>query len=221
MNPAKVYAVEISGACNLEAHCTWCPMNQRPRYRPRGLMSPAIIARSLYWVDQLGKVDALALHLFGEPLLHPQFHLVAYQFARLLPVTMSTNAVLLDEAWADKLAIVPWAWISLSPWKPEAVERAGRLLTERGIKWVSPPGVTHDFAGQAKTGPKEQLFPSCPFLEERKVVIRWDGTIAACCVSDRAEDALGHVKQEPAEVLVRGYSICATCHHGPVVQSTP
>lgn len=212
--PAKVYAVEISGVCNLESTCTWCPMNQRPRMRKRGLMTPDTAARALQWVERLGKVDALALHLFGEPLLHPQFDIIAMAFAKLSPVTMSTNAVLLDERWADKLARIPWAWISLSPWKREAVERAKTLLTERGIRWAEPPGVTHDFAGQATTGPKEQLFASCPFLEERKVSIRWDGSIASCCITDRAEDVIGHISQEPEEIHVRGYSICESCHHG-------
>lgn len=208
----KVYAVEVSGACNLEGTCTWCPMNQRPRLRKRGLMSEDTVTRSLNWVKTLDKVDALALHAFGEPLLHPEFDVIAARFAELVPITMSTNAVLLDEKWADRLAKIEWAWISLSPWDVKAADRARRLLMERNVTLMFPRGVTHNFAGTAQ-GPKYKM-GKCPFLEEEKIVIRWDGTIVTCCITDREEDSIGDVSMEPGSVKTRPYSLCETCHHG-------
>lgn len=210
----KVFAVEVSGVCNLEAYCVYCPMHSRPRYRSRGLMTEKTVLRSLDWVKKLGTVDALALHNFGEPLLHPLFDLIALEFARLVPVTMSTNAVLLDKTWADRLEKVPWAWISVSPWKKEDAERGQKLLEERGIKVMNPPGVTHDWAGQAKEGPKRKLFAGCHFLNEGKAVIRWNGDITTCCITDRDEDRLGNIEESsPDEITLKGYSLCETCHH--------
>ena len=208
----KVFAVEVSGACNLEATCSWCPMHQRPRSRKRGLMSDATVTRALHWVERLEKCDALALHNFGEPLLHPKFDEIALAFSRLTPITVSTNAVLLDERWADRLSRIPWAWISISPWSPEHLVKAVALLKARGIDYMLPPGVTHNFAGQA-IGPTKKLFKGCANLNEGKAVIRWDGSLASCCISDREEDSLGNVAQEPNDVRMRSYSLCATCHH--------
>lgn len=205
-----VYAVEVSGACNLSKHCTWCAMNRS--HRPRGFMSDETVERALHWVSKLNKKpDALALHGFGEPLLHPKFDEIAAKFAELMPITMSTNCTYLDEEWADRLAKVKWAWISLSPWQPENVARAKKLLEERGIYLGYPPGVTHDFAGQA-TGATGAPSGFCEFLRNGACVIRWNGDIATCCISDRAEDKIGHVTQEPEDVTMRAYSICDTCH---------
>jgi len=207
--------VEISGACNLERTCTWCPMNQRPRFRPRGLMDATTIERSLHWVAKLGVApdDVLALHVFGEPLLHPKFHVIAARFAKWAPVTVSTNGVLLTEEWAERLAKVGFKWISVSPWDPKAQELAIERLHAVGVSTMSPPGATHNWAGQSKDGDKDlALVGGCPFLAESKAVIRWDGHLVSCCITDRYEDSIGHVKDEPGSVAMRGYSLCATCH---------
>ena len=106
--PVKsLYAVEVAGACNLDHFCSWCPMISRPRSRKRGLMrKEETVVRSLHWVEKLEKIDALALHVFGEPLLHPKFDEIAARFAALTPITMSTNGLLLDDNMADRLAKV-------------------------------------------------------------------------------------------------------------------
>lgn len=187
-------------------------MNARPRNRQRGLMDDTTLRRSLHWTEKLLKPDALALHVFGEPLLHPLFDLCAKEFAKLCPITMSTNGVTLDEKWADRLAEIPWSWISVSTWKEEKAEKAARLLIERGIKVEFPGKITHNWAGQSK-GPAEKLFKECPFLRDETAIVRWNGDITTCCITDRPEDVIGHVDKEPSEVSVRGYSLCDTCHH--------
>lgn len=211
----SVYAVEIAGACNLEAQCPQCPMHTRPRYRKRGLMSDDTVARSLYYVERLRENhETLHLHVFGEPLLHPKFDEHAAKFAKLMPISVSTNGVLLDEKWADRLAKIPWAWITVSPWDGEAMIRAGRLLEERKIPTRYQTQVSHNWAGQSKDGPAgKKLFSGCPFLARRKCVIRWDGSLATCCISDREEDTIGHISAEPETIEVRSYSLCDTCHH--------
>lgn len=210
----KIYGVEIAGACNLESTCSWCPMHNRPRSRKRGLMDDKVLERALHWVKTLGSTDALALHNFGEPLLHPKFDTIALEFSKLAPITMSTNGVLLDDQWANRLAKVPWAWITISPWDKPAMFRAGELLKARGVKFeYQSYGVTHNFAGQAIAGPTKKIFKGCDFLRDRSAVIRWNGDLASCCISDREEDKLGTVFEEPESGRMHRYSICETCHH--------
>jgi hypothetical protein len=172
-----------------------------------------VVLKSLEWVKLLGITDVLALHLFGEPLLHPKFDEIALRFSELVPITMSTNAVLLDEAWADRLARIAWKWISLSPWDEKSRERASLYFEQRKIHYMYPGAPSHDWAGQAK-GPNElSSVNGCPFLRESKAVIRWNGDMASCCITDREEDVIGTVWDNPKTVLMRGYSLCQNCHH--------
>lgn len=210
----SVYAVEIAGACNLDTFCTWCPMTNRPRNRARGLMNDDVFKRSLHWVNKLQKIDALALHAFGEPLLHPKLEEYALEFSKLMPITMSTNGILIDEERADKLAKVPWAWITISEWNKFKAQNAAKLLHYRGIKVKIPNGVQHNFASQAQDGPKFESEPirDCPFLKLGRAVIRWDGDIASCCISDSHHGMIGNVMQEPEELSLTTYDICTNCH---------
>lgn len=211
ISPIKtVYAIEVSGVCNLTKKCVWCPMHTVKRNR--GMMSAEVVKRTLHWVEKLDKMPDLALHNFGEPLLHPEFDVIALEFSKLTKVNFSTNATYLDEKWADRLAKVPFEWISLSPWDMPSVYRAEKLLVARGVQVKLPPGITHNFAGQAK-GPNNAIYNKCPFIVNGRAVVRWNGDVADCCISDRDEDKIGTVFQEPEDVKMRWYSICDTCHH--------
>lgn len=213
MTPKSVYAIEVSGVCNLESHCSWCPMYSKPRNRARGLMGLETVTKCMDWIDKIGSSSPLALHNFGEPLIHPEFDSIALNFSRVAPITVSTNAVLLDERWADRLAKIKWEWISISTWKRDAVDRAVRLLNERDIPFKVPPGVTHNWAGQSE-GPSTKLFKGCHFLDEGKATIRWNGDVTTCCITDRVEDVKGTVMQAPSEVVLdENVGLCKGCHH--------
>lgn len=210
----KIYAVEIAGACNLERVCTWCPMHTKPRNRPRGIMKEETFRQALKWVER-NPIESLALHVFGEPLMHPKFDEYAAEFAKLTKVNVSTNGVLLDERWADRLAKIPWDHISVSPWDAKAKDRAVTLLMDRGIKVCLPQGASHDWAGQAQTGPDSlTLSIGCPFLIEHKAVIWWNGKLASCCITDREQDYLGDIFEDFDKPQMRSYDICVNCHHG-------
>ena len=175
-------------------------------------MSDDTFKKALHWVQKTQKKEFLALHNFGEPLIHPKFEEMAHEFSKCNHITMSTNGMLVDEARADKLVKVRWAWISISPWKPEDAARAKKLLNERGIATTEPPGVTHNWAGQSD-GPKKVLFKGCHFLDEGKAVIRWNGDVTTCCITDKPEDVIGNIDSEPEDVTIKGYSLCTSCHH--------
>lgn len=210
-----IYALEISGACNLESHCTWCTMSKRPRYRKRGLMTRETFERAKIWIKALPPKNVLACHVFGEPLLHPDFDVYASELEKICPITFSTNATYLNESWADRIAKINWEWVSISNWDPPAKERAAGLLIQRGVRIQYPPNEpTHDWAGQSPTGPHGQkLFRGCEFLNTGAAVIRWSGDLASCCVADSAESSIGHIDQDLGTVFVREYEMCKGCHH--------
>jgi len=208
-----VYAVEVSGVCNLESTCTWCPMHNRPRSRKRGLMTDETVEHALRWVKASPPGDVLFLHVFGEPFLHPKFLPIAQRFSEVCPISVSSNGVLITERLADEIAKIPWAWVTLSPWDIAAKVRATRLLHARGVFVKLAPPPAHDWAGQSETGKSRIQINGCQYLNDDQCVIRWDGSLATCCISDRMGDEIGHVSQDPREVSNRSYDLCATCHH--------
>jgi radical SAM protein with 4Fe4S-binding SPASM domain len=86
----KKIFVEITNCCNLT--CSFCHQSQRP---PE-FITPAAFEETLLKID--GWSDHLALHLLGEPLLHPQLaQLLTLCHQQRLQVNLTTNATLLAQ----------------------------------------------------------------------------------------------------------------------------
>jgi radical SAM protein with 4Fe4S-binding SPASM domain len=121
------FIIETTSRCNLA--CRMCPRCDMRRVAQD--MDPALF-RSL--IDQIAPRDAgahvrfIALHWFGEPLLHPQFIEMSHYAGERLPnllryggecnavrgLTVSTNATLLDEQAARALLASPLTWLAVS-----------------------------------------------------------------------------------------------------------
>lgn len=121
------FVIETTSRCNL--NCRMCP--RRDMRRPGRDMAPELFHRL---IDQMKPWDAgahirfLALHLFGEPLLHPQLiefiqyagdslpNLLTYGRERnaMRGLALSTNATLLDEKAARGLLNSPLTWLGVS-----------------------------------------------------------------------------------------------------------
>jgi len=119
--------IETTSRCNLR-----CPMCPRSRRAGPGQDMSWELCRSL--IDQIAEADArdlvdlVALHGFGEPLLHPRLlEFIEYAGQRLPNVVrrgalrdsmkglnLSTNAVLLDEQMALGLLDSRLTWLALS-----------------------------------------------------------------------------------------------------------
>ena len=88
MKKFKKIFVEITNCCNLA--CSFCHQSQRP---PE-FITPAAFGATLQQLD--GLTNHLALHLLGEPLLHPQLaQLLAICYQQRLQVNLTTNATLI------------------------------------------------------------------------------------------------------------------------------
>lgn len=210
MRIKTIYALEISGLCNMV--CDYCPY--RLHQRKRGLMSWETLERIFYWVDKgLRWNRPLHLHLFGDPLLHPQFA----EMARVIwqryktPLSFSTNGKALTPAMADKLAIVPWKYITLSPHDKEAAEKAMYSLGSRGVKLQWHGGPDHNWAGQVEH--EIQWRWQCEFAMYGKMVVRWNGDIAMCCITDGPQGVIGSIWDD--DLLSKenvSFELCEQCH---------
>jgi sulfatase maturation enzyme AslB (radical SAM superfamily) len=91
--------LELTNRCNLR--CTFCPTGNGRMTRPRGLMDPGIFRRALAGARPL---EYVLLFQWGEPLLHPQFAVLARR-ARVAGARtfLTTNGTLLDDRRVDLL----------------------------------------------------------------------------------------------------------------------
>ncbi len=105
-------AIEPASACNLE-----CPMCPTPtKSRKNGIMSVTLFRRTVDEIAEHG-VDRLFLHLWGEPLVHPQIaDLIAYaaRSPSIGETVMSTNATFLGPDKTDGILRSGLTWLVFS-----------------------------------------------------------------------------------------------------------
>lgn len=107
MKKFKKIFVEITNCCNLT--CSFCQRSQRPP----AFITPAAFAETLEKID--GWTDYLALHLLGEPLLHPDLPALLESCQEHgLRVNLTTNATLLAQNRVTLLASPALRQINLS-----------------------------------------------------------------------------------------------------------
>ena len=137
--------IETTSRCNL--NCLMCPRQQmrRPALDMSEALFHSVVDQAAEY-DRQNLLDLVALHGFGEPLMHPQFlDFVEYAGARLPRVrergplrealqglNVSSNALLLDEAKARALLASKLTWLAVSvdgctAGTYEAMRRGGRF----------------------------------------------------------------------------------------------
>lgn len=205
-----LYAIEISGVCDLG--CSYCPYHKQQR--DRGLMDWPTLEKTMSWVAA-GLLQAnrpLHLHLFGEPLLHPEFESMAKYVKRTWPhISFSTNGVKLDAGRAKKIAEVGVSWVTVSPHDKRAAMKAAFLLRGQKVKVTLHDGPDHGWGGQVDHPVKWN--GGCEYAAHNKIVVRWNGDVAVCCIDDGPEAVIGTVWD--ADLLDKEHkviSLCSTCH---------
>ncbi len=102
----KIY-IEITNRCNLS--CSFCHRSGRAK----SFMRPEDFRSILRRIE--GHTDHLALHVLGEPLLHPELDaLLALCLEHGLKVNLTTNGALLPQRQALLLASPPLRQINIS-----------------------------------------------------------------------------------------------------------
>lgn len=97
--PNRLY-VESTNQCNLK--CIMCPNGLGLMERPKGFMDIDLF-KSI--IDEMSPhVEASTVHIWGEPLLHPQIlGMIDYAASHGIEPEMSTNATLLDKTMAKEI----------------------------------------------------------------------------------------------------------------------
>jgi len=205
-----LYAIEVSGVCNLR--CSYCPYHKGQR--ERGLMTWETLKKTMSLVEA-GHLEAsrpLHLHLFGEPMLHPEFEEMAKHVKRIWPhISFSTNGVKIDDARAKKIADVGFSWVTVSPHEKQTALKAAFLLRAQNVKVVLHGGPDHNWGGQVENPVKWK--GNCEFSQFNKIVVRWNGDAAVCCIDDGPSAVIGTVwDADLLEKEHRAIPLCGTCH---------
>jgi len=206
----KFYAIEVSGVCNMA--CSYCPY--RLQQRKRGLMDMETVERVCKLIEtrEVGASVPLFLHLFGEPMLHPKFMEIAEKFKAVWPwISFSTNGTGMNYRTAHELKEIGFQWITVSPHDPERAWKAFYILKAAGNNVRMHGGPDHNWAGQVDHLVKWKA--PCEFEAENKVVVRWNGDIAVCCITDSGEGVIGSIwDQDLREKELPEIELCKTCH---------
>ncbi|MEW5766873.1 MAG: radical SAM protein [bacterium] len=122
--PNRLY-LESTNQCNLK--CIMCPNGLGLMERKKGLMDFGLF-KSI--IDEMAPhVEATTVHIWGEPLLHPQMpEMIDYAASCGVQVEMSTNAVLLNETMTKALLKTGLAviYLCLDGAKKETYEKIRR-----------------------------------------------------------------------------------------------
>jgi len=206
----EIYAIEISGVCN--SSCSYCPYSKQQR--ERGFMDWKTLERVLSLIKS-GQVYAsrpLHLHLFGEPLLHGAFVDKAATIKEVCSyISFSTNGIGLTTDLAEKLGKIGFDWITISPHDNRKASNAYYLLKACGNNVRMHGGPDHNWAGQVNHAVTWQ--GPCDFEKYSKAVVRWNGDMAVCCITDNGEGVVGSIYDD--DILTKDLPeipMCKMCH---------
>jgi len=205
-----LYALELIGVCNLR--CSYCPYGKMAR--DRGVMHQETFLQVL----NLMKAKAftcdmpLHLHLFGEPMISSKFEDMAIEIKKIWPfLSFSTNGHFIDEARAQGLKKIGFQWITVSPHDPPMAFEAYKTLRDAGCNVMLQGGPDHNWAGQVEN--EVTWGTECEFERHNKFVIRWNGDVALCCITDSEQGVVGTIwDKDVFETEHTAFPLCHTCH---------
>ena len=219
----RIYQIESSSSCS--ATCSFCPQPTMQRTK-----------ENISWDNFKATIDLMenkyvALHHFGEPLLHPQLpEMIEYANSQGKVVEFSTNGKGLhndkvhgDEYLRRVLRAKPHRIrVAYDFFRPEAFIRD--LLTFNVCTIVTTHAVTegvlkerkafNNWAGQLEGDERpSEISGECYYLKYQYKVAMANGLIVPCCQDFEGKHVLGSVndpdsiKDHPSE----GYDLCKSC----------
>lgn len=207
-----IYAIEVSGVCNLK-----CPYCAHPSSEKKGLMSISAFKKSLGLVKKLDQ-NWICLHNFGEPLLHPEilkFVKIARSYAD--NVVFATNGTILTRKLAKSLKKAGLTELYISIHNIKELKAAFNCRGLGILKEIRPVFLYSSFWDWASAAKRKRLLnlafsKSCSFLENDMAVIRWDGTVAPCCVDANNKGGLGSIfDKDILTKKTKWFSLCKSC----------
>jgi hypothetical protein len=177
-------------------------------------MEWATLERILEWFEN-GKIEPdnpLHLHLFGDPMVYPDFEAMAKRVKEVCPhISFSTNGHNLDFERGHRLKEIGFDYITVSPHDMNRAISALYLLRGCGIETVMQNGPDHNWAGQVDHLSLWRM--PCEFEYMQKAVVRWNGDVAVCCITDGPQGVIGTVWDEDLpEKELEAFELCKTCH---------
>ena len=212
----EIHVLELTTRCNLR--CRYCPSPQK--LRPHEDMAWETFEQSLRFIKKLcdiGTQGEVALTGIGEPTLHPRFVDAMAALRQTLgphrQITVSTNGIIFPEELAVEMKKHD-VKLYVSLHRPERAGLAVEIAKRHGIL----VGVNNSaaisamyWAGQVKWYNSHPQPAWCDYLRLGWAVILVDGRVTQCCVDATGEGVTGTVWQEPKDVPMKPFGLCAKC----------
>lgn len=219
-SPLNIYQIESTSKCS--ATCDFCP--QPTMERAKENMDFEVFKAT---IDAMPN-NYVALHHFGEPLLHPQLpEMIEYANAQGKRVEFSTNGKgLVNQAGGDDylrrvLAAQPYRMrIAYDFFRPAQLVLdaltfnvntiiTAHAVTEGVLKERKP---FNNWAGQLDERPSE-IAGECFYLKYQYAAVLASGEVVPCCQDYEGKHIIGsvldpaNIKEHPPE----GYDLCKNC----------
>ena len=215
----KIYQLETTSKCS--ATCSFCPhptMARQKEHMSLDTFKAIIDAMENKYV---------ALHHFGEPLLHPELpEFITYANAQGKQVEFSTNAHGLnmqkggDDYLRRVLAAEPHRMrIAYDYFKPD--EFLKKALTfnvstvismhavEKGLLLDYKP--LNNWAGQMPSLGDSEISGECYFLKYKYYAAMQNGDIVPCCQDYEGKHVIGNIRDRDNLKPQESYDLCKTC----------
>ena len=213
--------LEITSLCNLK--CPYCPQRLQHLYRPVGMMSEEVFAKSLEWLAVFvknGTQRELNFFGVGESLLHPRFFEYLERtrevMPRYLPLIMNTNGLLVDDHYVKEVMRIGIDKVDITDHEARSAMNAIRLFKKYGIRWgYSRDGILqpNNWGGLidwvSEVTHNKYL---CPWLSSGQVIIQSDGNVSRCCQDAFARGVICTVWDDVTSFDHTPFVQCRTCH---------
>jgi hypothetical protein len=180
------------------------------------------------------RAKRLGISVHGEPLLHPdvcEYVKIAQGYG--VNLDLHTNGLLLTESLTKQLIENGLKGLEVSIHTEEGynnykmaydinevmgkpLEMVGNVLgiiEDKVLDWASKdkhyPLMIHPKHNWALDEPHPATL--CIFIKNELCVMKWDGTIVACCFDFDGDTAIGHIKDFAKLVHKPEYKLCSTC----------
>lgn len=210
----RIYQVELTNFCN--AKCEFCPYMKMTR--KKGWMRLETVRKIIKKIK--GKQKYIALHHFGEPLLHSSlFHIIRMFDEAGIKCEFSTNGGLLTDGKIQELISSPLKRLRIGMDYFNPIKQVEKLLkknksidirlhTVRGnLPYEKKP--FDNFAGQVE-GKSEWEKGECYFKKYNYFVVLWTGEIVPCCCDYDGKNILGTIDNFD-KVKHKDYEMCKDC----------
>jgi 2-deoxy-scyllo-inosamine dehydrogenase (SAM-dependent) len=190
---------EINSRCNRK--CSYCPVSVLPTPNVPPLIDSTVLSRL---IDELARIDyagLMALHFYGEPLLHPNLSEIVELVKRVLPkarqILYTNGDLLTDDIFETLIEKGVTRFITTSHDRRQIPEREKQVvLFPEDLELTNRGGIMSCLGSMPKLD--EPLDIPC-YAPSSILIVTIVGDVILCCEDARRTQVMGNIMNDSIE----------------------